>query len=376
MAEVILENLYKRYRGGAVAVDTLNLHMPDGELLAIVGPSGCGKTTTLRLIAGLESPTEGLVRIDGINVNTVSPGKRNVAMVFQDHSLYPHMSVRKNMHFGLKMRRIPSGERAEKVTAAAEALGIAHLLDRRPGELSGGEQQRAALGKALVQRPQVFLLDEPLSNLDPTLRRELRQVIRILHRQINATMIFVTHDQEEALTLGDRVAVMRNGAIQQIGSPLEVYDKPVNRFVAGFIGTPAMNFIDGRIERSEAGLVFTNERDVRIPVAASHAVLLQYKADQPVTAGIRPGHVMDAAHANDRCVPLWLRVLHVEPVGGHTLLHLQTADGTPFCAQVTGRRNDQPDRHATLCLNPEDVQYFEPGEDGVSLTHGLAAVGV
>jgi multiple sugar transport system ATP-binding protein len=374
MADVILENITKQYDSGVIAVSDLTLHVRSGELLAIVGPSGCGKTTTLRLIAGLVEPTEGLVRIEGRNVNQVSPADRNVAMVFQDDALYPHMTVRQNMAFGLKMRRVPRAEREEKIRAAAEALGITALLERRPGQLSGGERQRAALARALVRRPKVFLLDEPLANLDPTLRFQLREQIRILHRQINATMVYVTHDQEEAMALGTRIAVMHQGALLQVGTPMDVYRRPINRFVAGFIGSPAMNFIEGRLERNGSGMYFSNGMDVRVPVAPCKATLLQFHVGQAVTAGIRPGQLKDAMDADDRHVPLWARITHVEPLGGHTLLRTQTQNGTPILAQLDGARHYELDRHATLCIDPEQVQFFEPGEFGKSISHAADAI--
>ena len=368
MADVILENLTKQYDGGVIALNDLTLHVRNGELLLIVGPSGCGKSTTLRLIAGLEQPTDGIVRIDGKNANQVSPADRNIAMVFQDDALYPHMTVRQNMAFGMKMRRVPRSEREEKIRAGAETLGISSLLDRRPGQLSGGERQRAALARALVRRPQVFLLDEPLANLDPSMRFQLREQIRILHRQISATMVYVTHDQEEAMSLGNRVAVMHEGSIQQIGTPMEVYHRPMNRFVAGFIGSPAMNFIEGRIERDGSGMFFTNGMDVRVPIAACQTTLLQFYVDKEVAAGIRPGHFKDAMDADDRHVPVWTRITHVEPMGSHTLVRTETQNGTPITAQLNGEHHYEIDRHATLCINPERVQFFQPGEFGKSIT--------
>lgn len=234
MAEVVLNNVTKTYGRRIVAVRDLNLHVRDGELLVLVGPSGCGKTTTLRLIAGLEKPDRGAIHIAGRDMQNVLPRDRHVAMVFQDHALYPHMSVRRNMAFGLKMRRVPRAQREVQVKKSAEMLGLAHLLDRKPGELSGGERQRAALGKALVLNPSCFLLDEPLSNLDPKTRSQLRSQIKTLQRQLGATIIHVTHDQNEALTLGDRIAVMNAGRIEQIATPDEIRTTPATPFVAEF----------------------------------------------------------------------------------------------------------------------------------------------
>ena len=370
MASVMLENLSKRYGNGAVAVDDVTLQVHDGELLVIVGPSGCGKTTLLRLIAGLEQPTEGLVRIDGRNVNRVSPADRNIAMVFQDHALYPHMTVRQNMAFGLKMRGVRRGERDEKVRAAAEALDLAALLERKPGALSGGERQRAALARALVRRPQCFLLDEPLSNLDPPLRVKARNLIRTLHRQIETTMIHVTHDQDDAMALGDRIAVMHRGEILQVGARDEIYHQPLSRFVAEFIGSPAMNFIEGRIDRDGLGLMFTDGYELRLPIAASHTVVMQYHAGKPAVAGIRPRDLVDASVAEDHTTPLWARVTMVESWGDQTQVHGETSLGVPIRAHLNSVHEYQVDRHATWCIDPKRVQYFSADEHGRSLLHG------
>ncbi len=234
MADVVLHNVSKHYRRRVPAVCDLNLHISDGELLVLVGPSGCGKTTTLRLIAGLEKPTAGSIHIAGRDVAKVPPHERNLAMVFQDFSLYPHMTVRRNMAFGLKMRGVKRAIRDEKVQTAAQTLGITHLLDHKPGKLSGGEQQRAALAKTLVLQPQIYLLDEPLSNLDPKTRSQLRTQIKTLQRDLKATMIHVTHDQHEALAMADRIAVMHQGRIQQIGTPDQIRTQPANEIVADF----------------------------------------------------------------------------------------------------------------------------------------------
>ena len=243
MAAVTLERLRKTHPNGYVAVADVSLDISDGELLVLVGPSGSGKSTVLRLIAGLDAPTAGRVTLGGHDVTGLPPQDRDLAMVFQSYALYPHKTVRENLVFGLRVRRLPAAVIAERVQRAAAALGIEALLDRRPAQLSGGERQRVALGRAVVREPRAFLLDEPLSNLDPRLRASTRAELALLHRRLNATMIHVTHDQEEALTLGNRIAVMRSGAIEQIGAPMDVYQQPANTFVAEFIGTPAMNLL-------------------------------------------------------------------------------------------------------------------------------------
>jgi multiple sugar transport system ATP-binding protein len=267
MPEVVLENLCRRYRGGAAAVADLSLRIGDGELMVLVGPSGSGKTTTLRLIAGLERPDEGRVLIGGRDVRGVPPHRRDVAVVFQSSTLYPHMTVRRSMELPLRGRFVARAEASRRVRAVAESLGIAGLLDRRPHELSGGERQRVALGKALVREPGVLLLDEPLSSLEPSRRAALRDEIRALHRRVRATMVYVTHDQEEAMALGDRIAVISAGRLRQVGTGRELYETPADCFVAGFIGTPAMNFLEGRVERESGGAVFVERTGGGVRIA-------------------------------------------------------------------------------------------------------------
>src|SRR6476620_4022139 len=252
MANVVLKHLDKKYPNGFHAVRDVSLDIADGEFMVLVGPSGCGKSTTLRMVAGLEEASGGEILIGDRLVNDVAPGERDIAMVFQNYALYPHMSVRENMAFGLKMRRTPKAEIKKRVDEAAAILSLETLLDRRPRELSGGQRQRVALGRAIVREPKVFLFDEPLSNLDAKLRVETRAELARLHRRLGATVVYVTHDQEEAMTLGNRVAVMRDGFLQQVAPPMELYRRPANRFVAGFVGSPGMNFLPGSILKSEA----------------------------------------------------------------------------------------------------------------------------
>ncbi|MCX7847152.1 MAG: sn-glycerol-3-phosphate ABC transporter ATP-binding protein UgpC, partial [bacterium] len=256
MADVRLVNVKKVYEGNVVAVDNFNLEIKDKEFVVLVGPSGCGKSTTLRMVAGLEEITEGEIWIGDRLVNDVPPKDRDIAMVFQNYALYPHMTVYKNMAFGLMLRKYPKKEIHERVMEAARILGLEEYLNRKPKQLSGGQRQRVAVGRAIVRKPKVFLFDEPLSNLDAKMRVQMRTEISKLHARLQTTMIYVTHDQVEAMTMGDRIVVMKDGYIQQVADPITLYNQPANKFVAGFIGTPPMNFISGRIEREGEGLVF------------------------------------------------------------------------------------------------------------------------
>jgi multiple sugar transport system ATP-binding protein len=297
MAQVVLEGVSKTYPNGVRAVRDLSLTIADGELLVLVGPSGCGKTTTLRLIAGLETPTAGTICINGRVVNGDAPHRRNAAMVFQRPALYPHLNVRQNLGFGLALRDgawpwisgTLRAERRERVSRAAQLLELTDLLERRPSELSGGQQQRAALGRALVREPAVFLLDEPLSNLDSRLRMEMRRELLLLHRRLTATMVYVTHDQEEALTLGDRVVLLDRGVVQQADNPQAIYDRPTNRRVAAFLGSPPMNFLEGRLVEQDGDLCL--KRGVAAISLAERQRDWRAFVGREVALGIRPGHV-------------------------------------------------------------------------------------
>ena len=291
MARVKLEGIRKMYQDSVVAVHGVDLDVADGEFVVLVGPSGCGKSTTLRMIAGLESITEGRLFIGDRLVNDVPPKNRDIAMVFQSYALYPHMSVRDNLAFALKLRGTPKAEIDQRVKQAATILGISEFLDRRPRQLSGGQRQRVALGRAIVRQPQVFLFDEPLSNLDAQLRVQMRREIARLHQELDATMIYVTHDQVEAMTLGDRIVVMNKGHVQQIDTPMNLYDHPRNRFVAGFIGSPAMNFVDGRIAGGESPQFIAEGDAFTFSVPPSLAERVQDIQNRPVTLGIRPEDV-------------------------------------------------------------------------------------
>src|SRR5580704_3589221 len=286
MAQVVIRSLNKKF-DEVHAVKDVNLDIRDKEFMVFVGPSGCGKTTTLRMVAGLESITSGRILIDDKVINELPPMDRDIAMVFQNYALYPHMSVYDNMAFGLKMRKFDRADIAKRVQEAAEILGIQTLLQRKPRQLSGGQRQRVALGRAIVRHPQVFLFDEPLSNLDAKLRVQMRVELKKLHDRLGTTAIYVTHDQVEAMTLGDRVVVMRDGLVQQVGEPLELYNEPANLFVAGFLGSPAMNFAGVQISETNGGLWASNE-GMRIKVPAEIAARLKRYAGQECVLGVRP----------------------------------------------------------------------------------------
>ncbi len=368
MASVTLSGVTKIYPGGFRAVSRVDLDVADGEFVVFVGPSGCGKSTTLRMIAGLESATEGSIAIGGRIVNDVEPRDRNIAMVFQSYALYPHMTVRDNLAFGLKLRKEPRADIERKVAQAARTLDIGELLDRKPAALSGGQRQRVALGRALVRDPAVFLFDEPLSNLDAKMRVQMRAEISRLHQRLGATMIYVTHDQTEAMTMGQRLVVMHQGEVQQVDAPLALYERPANLFVGGFIGSPAMNFLDGRIVRRD-GLRFVTDGPQRLsaPLPADwrpRGAPVETLLDRPLTLGIRPEHVRlreaGAADAFPAVVQL------VEPLGNETLLYFTVA-GRMFVVRSPGGVEAGVDRQVGLALAGERAHFFDP-ETGRSLT--------
>jgi multiple sugar transport system ATP-binding protein len=326
MAGITLENLTKVYDDGTRAVRSLDLDILDGELMVFVGPSGCGKTTALRMIAGLEEVTEGEIRIGDQIVNDLPAKKRDIAMVFQNYALYPSMSVYDNMAFGLKMRRLPKSEIKRRVTDAARILGLAGELGKKPGALSGGQRQRVAMGRAIVREPRVFLMDEPLSNLDAKLRIQMRAEIARIQRDLAVTTVYVTHDQSEAMTLGDRVSVMQGGRLQQTGIPQEVYDRPANLFVAGFIGSPPMNILRASLERGESGLsVRMGEVTIALrPETVAERPALEGYVGRPLAFGIRPEDLEDAALVPDasRHARLSTQVDIREDMGAEVYLHL------------------------------------------------------
>ncbi len=323
MATVNLKNLSKVYDGNVKAVDSINIDIQDREFVVLVGPSGCGKSTTLRMVAGLEDITSGELYIDEKVVNDVPPKDRDIAMVFQNYALYPHMSVYDNMAFGLKIRKFPKDEIDQRVREAAKILDIEELLDRKPKALSGGQRQRVAVGRAIVRKPKVFLFDEPLSNLDAKLRVQMRAEISSLHNRLQATMIYVTHDQVEAMTMADKIVVMKFGIIQQIGSPLELYNKPANKFVAGFIGSPPMNFFNVKIT-TEEDIIYATEESFKLKVDNEFKDLLKDYDGKDVVLGIRPENLTYVPKPiAGKSIPT--EVLVVEPLGAET--HVIVATG-------------------------------------------------
>ncbi len=363
MARVQMEKVSKVYPGDVLAVAPVDLEIAHGEFTVLVGPSGCGKSTILRMIAGLEDPTTGTVSIGDRVVNNVEPRDRNIAMVFQSYALYPHMTVEANLAFGLKMRKMSRDEITTRVKDAAQVLGISDLLHRKPRALSGGQRQRVALGRAIVRDPEVFLFDEPLSNLDAKMRVQMRTEIARLHHRLGATMIYVTHDQTEAMTLGQRIVVMKGGVVQQVAPPQEIYDRPANKFVAGFIGSPAMNFLGGRIIR-ENGLRFALE-GAETPIAlpegfAPVASLL----DTPIVMGIRPEHVDVVDDAGSTGVSAPVQVL--ESLGNETLIYFQLG-GEQFTVRGRGQVAAGIDQDLELAFHPDHIHLFEAGDRGDAL---------
>jgi multiple sugar transport system ATP-binding protein len=369
MAEVVLEDVVKVYPGDVTAVDEVSLRIEDREFVVLVGPSGCGKSTTLRMVAGLEEITAGTIRIGERVVNDVPPKDRDIAMVFQNYALYPHMSVYKNMAFGLKLRKVPKAEIDQKVREAAHMLGIENLLDRKPKALSGGQRQRVAVGRAIVRTPKAFLFDEPLSNLDAKLRVEMRAELKKLHRKLSTTTIYVTHDQEEAMTLGDRVVVMKDGIVHQCAGPLEIYDSPVNRFVAGFVGTPPMNFFEGRIVESDEALYFDEGANrLRLPERLNE--ILKDRANQEMVLGVRPETL---SHRNEgrfagQDNTLNVSVTVVEPLGDKMDVYAQTQQHEKIVCRTDADRSLTDGMEISLHVNMDQVHVFEPGEDGVNVS--------
>ena len=393
MAEVVFDNVSKVFPGDVLAVDRVNLHIQDREFLVLVGPSGCGKTTSLRMIAGLEDPTSGTIRIGDRVVNDVAPKDRDIAMVFQNYALYPHMSVYKNLAFGLMMRRRHGGwgnplfallapgryrqarqERKDidrRVRETATMLGLDDLLSRRPRALSGGQRQRVAVGRAIVREPKAFLFDEPLSNLDAKLRIEMRAELKQLHRRVQTTTIYVTHDQEEAMTLGDRVVVMKDGVIHQCGSPFEVYERPVNRFVAGFMGMPPMNFLDGRIVRRDGRLAF-EDGVCRLWISPANSETLAGFVDQRIVLGIRPEAMSLASDTPpDSSIRVTVRV--VEPLGDRMDVHAETAEGRTLVCRTDARTDVREDETIDLHVDMNRVHFFECQDSGRNLSLSTTA---
>ncbi|MCD8187272.1 MAG: sn-glycerol-3-phosphate ABC transporter ATP-binding protein UgpC [Ruminococcus sp.] len=370
MAGLTLKGIYKKYPGGVVAVKDVNLEIKDKEFIVLVGPSGCGKSTTLRMIAGLEEISEGELYIGDRLVNDIAPKDRDIAMVFQNYALYPHMTVFENMAFGLKLRKVPKDEIERKVNEAAKILDLTHLLDRKPKAMSGGQRQRVALGRAIVRSPQVFLLDEPLSNLDAKLRAQMRTEISKIHKKLGTTFIYVTHDQTEAMTMGDRIVCMKDGIIQQVDTPQELYEKPVNKFVAGFLGSPQMNFINAVLKKANGtyyvefgsedtktsrGVKYT----IKVPEAKVNNELANF-VDKEVILGIRPESIHDEEMylSNATTGIINAQVEITEMMGAETYLYL-VCEGIPLTARVSPRSTARPQDEIKVALDPNRIHIFD-----------------
>ena len=360
MATVVLKNVSKVYGNRVVAVNNISLDVQDKEFVVLVGPSGCGKTTSLRMVAGLEEVTQGEIFIGNQLVNDLPARNRDIAMVFQNYALYPHMTVYQNLAFGLQLRHYPKKEIERRVQEAAEILGITQLLFRRPKELSGGERQRVALGRAIVRKPKVFLLDEPLSNLDAKLRVQMRTELIKLHNRLQSTMIYVTHDQVEALTLGERVVVMKDGLIHQIGHPIAVYENPSNKFVAGFIGSPPMNFLQGKIV-SQNGDFYFFDRGVKLRILQQNYDRIASYRDKEVIFGIRPEDIYDRIFAQD-ARPEYTVTATVEvvaPMGSEIYLYLN-AGRNSFVARVNNQDTATANQDVQVVFDMSKAHFFDP----------------
>ncbi len=371
MAEVLLSDVSKVFDGDVRAVEGVSMEIQDREFMVIVGPSGCGKTTTLRMIAGLEEITEGTVTIGSKVVNDVPPKDRDIAMVFQNYALYPHMTVYQNMAFGLKLRKVKKSKIEERVKQTAQMLGIEDYLGRKPKALSGGQRQRVALGRAIVRDPKAFLFDEPLSNLDAKLRVTTRAELKALHRRLETTSIYVTHDQAEAMTLGDRICVMYLGKVQQVDSPMRVYDRPFNRFVAGFLGTPPMNFFEGRVEYDGDNAYFLTEGQ-RLGLRGRFGGLLGGYNGKEMVLGVRPECL--SVSGFDGQVENGLKsIVHVvEPLGDRMDVYLDTPGGQRFVANVDPHEDLRARQEVLMYIDVERCHVFEPGDTGrnISLDQG------
>ncbi|ARM90948.1 MULTISPECIES: ABC transporter ATP-binding protein [Rhizobium] len=353
MSQVRLDQVTKSF-GSVAVIPPLDLVIADKEFVVLVGPSGCGKTTTLRMIAGLEQATSGEIRIGERDVTTLRPGLRNCSMVFQNYALYPHMTVAENIGYGMKVRGTPKEDINAAVANAARILNLGAYLNRKPSALSGGQRQRVAIGRAIVRQPDVFLFDEPLSNLDAKLRIEMRTEIKLLHRRLQTTIVYVTHDQVEAMTMADRVVVMNQGRIEQAADPITLYESPKNLFVAAFIGAPSMNFVEGRLEADGGGVVFRADGDVAITVPARMVKHLSAGIGQAVVLGIRPEHTMTA----DPAFPtIRVHVADIEPLGPHTLA-IGKAGASAFTAQIHAASRVRPEDMIDVPIDPEKMHFF------------------
>lgn len=363
MAYVNLKKVTKIFQGNVVAVDNVNIEVKDKEFVVLVGPSGCGKSTTLRMIAGLEEITEGEIHIDGRLVNDLPAKDRDIAMVFQNYALYPHMTAYDNMAFGLRLRHFPKHEIEKRVQEASEILGIKELLQRKPKELSGGQRQRVAVGRAIVRKPKVFLFDEPLSNLDAKMRVQMRNEICRLHNRLQSTMIYVTHDQIEAMTMGDRIVVMRNGVVQQEDKPLDLYERPQNRFVAGFIGSPPMNFIKGMLINRNGGIYFRNEK-FELKVNKDMEVKLKDYIEKEVIMGIRPEDIHDKLFVSPELEEniVTATVDLIEPMGAETYLYIHVGHHT-LIARLKTKSDLSVHQDLELVFDMNRVHFFDRETD-------------
>jgi multiple sugar transport system ATP-binding protein len=380
MAQVSLEKVSKVYAGGVKAVDAIDLAVADREFVVLVGPSGCGKSTTLRMVAGLEEITGGTVRIGERVVNDVPPKGRDIAMVFQNYALYPHMSVYKNMAFGLKLRGMPKAQIQQRVNEAAKILEIEHLLERKPKALSGGQRQRVAVGRAIVREPAAFLFDEPLSNLDAKLRVTTRAELKRLHQRLRTTTIYVTHDQEEAMTLGDRIVVMKDGKIQQADTPLQTYNYPSNRFVAGFIGMPPMNFFAGALKMVEGKITFEEGRlekgELNLPGNGFQLAVPEDRAEdlagwvgREVVLGVRPEHFhLHATGGVADAAPIGVKLNVVEPLGNDMDVYMSTPLHDQLVGRVEAEMGLTMGSSVTVYIDLRKIHFFEPGETGMNLS--------
>jgi multiple sugar transport system ATP-binding protein len=355
MADVVFEKVSKRY-GDVSVIESLDLTVQEGEFMVLVGPSGCGKSTALRMIAGLEEISGGEIRIAGKTVNDLAPKDRDIAMVFQSYALYPHMTVRENLEFGLKMRKLPQAQIDQLVAEAAKILGIEHLLDRKPKQLSGGQRQRVAVGRAIVRKPSVFLFDEPLSNLDAKLRVQMRAEITKLQQRLKTTTVYVTHDQVEAMTMGRRIAVMHAGKLQQVGTPLEVYDRPRNMFVAKFIGTPPMNFFAATVSRDGSRL---EAGALSLPVPASLRPITDRHAGKDVQVGIRPENLVESGKpSRGETARLDLEVELVEPLGHEVIVHCRAGNDL-LAAKLDPSRIPEAGSSVALQVELDSLHLFD-----------------
>lgn len=361
MAEVILKNISKIYDDNTKAVENVNITIADKEFVVLVGPSGCGKTTTLRMIAGLEEISEGEILIDGKIINNLPPKDRDIAMVFQNYALYPHMTVYENIAFGLKLKKLNKSEIDRRVKEAAKILGLENLLNRKPKALSGGQRQRVAVGRAIVRNPKVFLFDEPLSNLDAKLRVQMRSEISRLHKELAATMIYVTHDQVEAMTMGDRIVVMKDGKVQQIDTPLNLYNHPANKFVAGFIGSPSMNFIEGKIVDTGRIIFQSKQNNLSFSIPDKFIKQLSSYKNKSVWLGIRPEDfmlILNQSNQSEAYNAIEVEINLIEPLGNQILIYF-TFEDHQLVAEHRGYISIAKGTKQKFTLNAEKINFFD-----------------